>query len=313
VVKGGKERRAAAFVEKLFYDPGPTERLLSGALAPLGWLYGAGMRLRRRVAHRRAYPLPIVSVGNLVVGGSGKTPFVIALASRYEGAWVVSRGYGRRSRGLVEVSRPGDVLASVEESGDEAMEMARALPEAGVIVSEDRSAGIERARELGAKVILLDDGFNRVEIEKFEILLEPERVPNRRVLPAGPFREFPSTASSADLFLKEGREYRREVRVEGATERMLLVTSIARPDRLEPWLPEGVVGRLSLPDHGWFDEAPLREAMERTGATSLLVTGKDAVKLEGFQLPLSRLKLQLWIDPGVLAAVDRYVKETHAT
>jgi tetraacyldisaccharide 4'-kinase len=94
---------------------------------------------------------------------------------------------------------------------------------------------------------------------------------------------------------------------------MLLATSIARPERLDPWLPEGVVGRLALPDHGWFDEAALREAMDRFGATSLLVTGKDAVKLEGFQLPLSRLKLQLWIDPGVLAAVDRYVKETHAT
>jgi tetraacyldisaccharide 4'-kinase len=271
------------------------------------------MWLRRRLAPRRRYPLPVVSIGNLVVGGSGKTPFTIALASRYEGAWIVSRGYGRRSVGLVEVSRPGAILASVEESGDEAMEMARALPDAGVVVSEDRGEGIERAMEWGAKVIFLDDGFNRVGIEKFEILLEPERIPNRRVLPAGPFREFPSTARFADLHLKEGREYRREVRVEGATGRMLLATSIARPERLEPWLPEEVVGRLTLPDHGWFDEASLREAMERMGAESLLVTGKDAVKLEGFQLPLSLLKLQLRIDPGVPAAVDRYVKEFHAT
>jgi tetraacyldisaccharide 4'-kinase len=306
-------RGAAGFVERLFYDPGPVERSLSAALAPLGWLYGGGMWLRRRLAARHRYPLPVVSIGNLVVGGSGKTPFVIALASRYEGVWIVSRGYGRRSRGLVEVSRPGEILASVEESGDEAMEMARALPGAGVVVSEDRGKGIERAMELGAKVILLDDGFNRVEIEKFEILLEPERVPNRRVLPAGPFREFPSTARFADLSLKEGREYHREVRIDGAKERMLLATSIARPERLEPWLPEGVVGRLTLPDHGWFDPDAMREAMARTGAESLLVTGKDAVKLEGFQLPLSLLKLQLRIDPGALAAVDRYVKETHAT
>ena len=282
-------------------------------LLPLGWLYGSGMWLRRRLAVRRRYSFPIVSIGNLVVGGSGKTPFVIILASRYEGAWIVSRGYGRRSRGLVMVSRPGEILASVEESGDEAMEMARALPRVGVIVSEDRHEGIERARERGAKVVFLDDGFNRVGIEKFEILLEPERVPNRRVLPAGPFREFPSTALFADLRLKEGREYHREVRVEGATERMVLLTSIARPERLDPWLPSGVVARVHRPDHAWFDEQELWEILKRYGATSFLVTGKDAVKVEGFQLPLSLLKLQLWIDPGVLAAVDRYVKETYAT
>ncbi len=270
------------------------------------------MWLRRKAAKRRRFPIPIISVGNLVLGGSGKTPFVITLASRYEGAWIVSRGYGRRSRGLVEVSRPGKILCDVEASGDEAMEMAYALPRCGVIVSEDRLAGIRRAMDLGAQVLLLDDGFNRVEIEKFEILLEPERLPNRRVLPAGPFREFPSASREADLWLKEGREYRREVSIKAPTERMLLATSIARPERLEPWLPREVVGRFLLRDHGWFDEERLRKAMRHHGATSLLVTDKDAVKIGGFQLPLSRLKLQLAIDSGVLDTVDRYVKEYHA-
>ncbi|WP_456393346.1 tetraacyldisaccharide 4'-kinase [Nitratifractor sp.] len=286
--------------------------MCSAALLPLSWLYGTGMWLRRKAAKRRRYPLPIVSVGNLVLGGSGKTPFVITLASRYEGVWIVSRGYGRHSRGLVEVSRPVEILFDVAAAVDEAMEMARALPRCGVIVSEDRLAGIRRALDLGAQVLLLDDGFNRVEIEKFEILLEPERLPNRRVLPAGPFREFPSTAREADLWLKEGREYRREVSIEAPTERMLLATSIARPERLEPWLPREVVGAFLLRDHDWFDEERLLEAMKYHGATSLLVTEKDAVKIEGFQLPLSRLKLQLAIDSGVLDTVDRYVKEYHA-
>ena len=305
-------KASASLAEKLFYDPGVKEKILSSFLTPFSWLYGGGMYLRRMLAVRSRYPIPVISVGNLVVGGSGKTPFVIALASRYEGAWVVSRGYGRRSRGLVEVSRPGEILASVEAAGDEAMEMARALPQAGVIVSEDRSIGIRRALELGARLIVLDDGFNRVEIEKLEILLEPEHLPNRRVLPAGPFREFPSTARLADLRLKEGREYRREVSVEGATERMVLATSIARPERLEPWLPPQVVARHILPDHGWFDPATLRGLLEKHRAQSLLVTEKDAVKLEPFQLPLSRLKLQLRIDPAVLETVDRYVKEYYA-
>jgi len=304
----------ASFAEELFYDPGPAQRAISLLLTPLSWLYGGGMWLRRRLASSTSYPVPVISVGNLVIGGSGKTPFVIALGKRYRErkVWVVSRGYGRRSRGLVEVSRPGEIRVPVESSGDEAMEMARALPEAGVIVSEDRRAGIERALELGAELIVLDDGFNRVEIGKFEILLEPERLPNRRVLPAGPFREFPSTARLADLRLKEGREYRREVRVTEATDRMVLVSSIARPRRLEPWLPPEVVARYHFADHAWPDPEKLRELLELHDARSLLVTEKDAVKLEPFQLPLSRLKLQLRIDPAVLAAVDRYVKEYHA-
>jgi len=304
----------ASFAERVFYDPGPVEWTVSTLLTPFAGFYGSGMWLRRRLARPVGYAVPIVSVGNLVVGGSGKTPFVIALGERYASrrVWVVSRGYGRRSRGLVEVSRPGEILCDVAASGDEAMEMARALPGAGVIVSEDRGAGIERALKRGAELILLDDGFNRVEIEKFEILLEPERLPNRRVFPAGPFREFPSTASLADLRLKEGREYRRVVRCDGATERMVLVSSIARPERLEPWLPPGVVGRYFLPDHAWFDAGELRELLARHDARSLLVTQKDAVKLEGFQLPLSRLRLQLVIRSDVLERVDQYVKEFHA-
>ncbi len=309
----GSDRSLNVLAERVFYHPTGSDRLLSAALAPLGWLYGSGMWLRRRLAKRENFGVPIISVGNLVVGGSGKTPFVIALASRYEKVWIVSRGYGRRSRGLVEVSREGEIHAPVEASGDEAMEMARSLPHASVVVCEDRREGIRYAREAGAELILLDDGFNRVEIEKFEILLEPEHLPNRRVLPAGPFREFPSTAHHADLQLKEGRDYHRMVRVEHPGRRMVLATSIARPERLDPWLPEGVVARYLLPDHGWFDSGELKALLHRYRADSLLVTGKDAVKMEAFQLPLSVMKLQLEIDSAVFAATDRYLKEYHAT
>ena len=305
--------RGSAFVEKIWFHPSGAEKLLSAALLPLGMLYGSAMALRRRLVKRRRFPVPVVSVGNLLVGGSGKTPTVIALASRYPDAAVVSRGYGRKSRGLRVVSEGGVLRCDVEESGDEAMLMARSLSEASVIVSEDRSAGIEKAIELGAKIVFLDDGFNRVEIEKFEILLEPASVPNRRVMPAGPFREFPSTASQADLLLKEGRDFRRIVKVEHPTEAMLLATSIARPERLEPWLPAGVVGRVALSDHAWFDEEQLRRQMERCGARSLLVTEKDAVKMEGFKLPLSLLRLELEFSSALFDAVESYRKEFYAS
>jgi len=166
----------SSFFEKMMFDPRWYHYGIILLLAPFSLLYGLVMFLRRITSRKKTFEVPIISVGNLIVGGSGKTPFVIALASRYEKVAVVSRGYGRESRGLIEVSRAGEILVSVKESGDEAMLMAKALPQASVIVSEDREKAILLAKMQGAELIILDDGFNRVEIEKFEILLEPKKI-----------------------------------------------------------------------------------------------------------------------------------------
>jgi len=295
-----------ALFEKLFFDPDPLHFPLLFLLFPLSVLYGTAMFLRRILARREHFPLPLISVGNLIVGGSGKTPFVIALASRTPGTVVISRGYGRQSRGMVEVSRAGEILTGVEESGDEAMLMARALPECSVIVSEDRKEAIRMAIARGAVQIILDDGFNRVDIEKFEILLEPEKIRNRLPFPAGPFREFSFDSSFADLLLREGRAYRRKTRFVDLTPRMLLVTAIARPERLEAYLPDGVVSRYFLPDHAYFDEVELAALMRDCDADSLLVTEKDAVKMGGFKLPLSIIELEIVIEDSVLRKVEEY-------
>ena len=92
------------FVEKMMFDPKWYHYLIIIVLAPLSLLYGVIMYFRRLFSVRKSFGLPIVSIGNLVVGGSGKTPFVIALASRYTEVTVISRGYGRKSKGLIEVS-----------------------------------------------------------------------------------------------------------------------------------------------------------------------------------------------------------------
>jgi tetraacyldisaccharide 4'-kinase len=269
------------------------------------------MALRRKSARRERFELPIISVGNLVVGGSGKTPFVIELARRYSehNVAVVSRGYGRKSKGCIVVSRKGDIQVDTQTSGDEAMEMAQALPQASVIVSEDRKEGIRRAIKEGAGLVILDDGFNRVDIEKFEILLHPAELANALPFPAGPLREFATAARYADLIVSEGAHYRREVRIENPTKRMVLATSIARPERLEPYLPREVVHRYHLPDHAYFDRAELEALLKRFSADSLLVTQKDAVKLEAFKLPLSIMRLQLNINPEVLQKIDDYVRK----
>ena len=298
--------RIKAFFEAMFFQPKWYHYGVMVVLFPLSMLYGSMMFMRRMLTQKKHFSLPIVSVGNLQVGGSGKTPFVIAVASRYEGVCIVSRGYGRQSQGLVEVSYKGKILVTVQESGDEPMLMAKSLPNASVIVCEERSLGIELAMRQGAKMVLLDDGFNRVNIEKFEILLEPVCQPNTLPFPAGAMREFAWTKRYASLVLKEQKEFKRVVGYENLTSAMLLVTAIANPQRLQAYLPKGVVGYFYLEDHAYFNEAQLKEKMHACGATALLVTQKDLVKMEDFTLPLAVMTLTLEIDEEVFQDIDAY-------
>jgi len=297
------------FFEAMFFHPKWYHYVVMILLFPLSLLYGIVMFLRRVLTAKKHFSIPIISVGNLQVGGSGKTPFVIALASRYEDVTIISRGYGRQSTGLVEVSYKGKVVVNVKESGDEPMLMAQSLPHASVMVSENRTIAIELAMREGAKLIILDDGFNRVEIEKFEILLEPECQPNTLPFPAGPLREFAFTKRYADSIAKENETFKRVVTYENLKPKMLLVTAISNPKRLDAYLPEGVVEKVYLEDHAYFDEARLQEKMLACGAESLLVTQKDAVKMQTFKLPLSLMKLELEIDDALWVEVDKSIKK----
>lgn len=295
------------FFEEMFFAPKWYHYFMIIFLIPLSLIYGVGMFMRRSISAKNSFSIPIVSVGNLIVGGSGKTPFVIALALRYEGVTIISRGYGRESQGLIQVSSKGKILTTVEESGDEAMLMAVSLPDVSVIVSEEREIAIELAMREGAKLIILDDGFNRVEIKKFEILLEPQRIQNYLPFPAGAFREFYWTKRYANIVAKEGKDFKRKVEFEHLSSKMLLLTAIANPQRLDAYLPEGIIAKMYLDDHAYFDEDKLREQMQKYGAQTLLVTEKDAVKMQNFKLPLSHMKLKLDIEDEIFSEVDRYV------
>lgn len=299
------------FFETLFYHPRWYHWVVALLLLPLSLLYAAGMWIRRKLTQRRSYSVPIISVGNLVIGGSGKTPFVIALAVQLiqKRVAIISRGYGRQSSGLIEVSREGELLVSVEQSGDEAMLMALRAPRASVIVSEKRGVAIEKAMALGAEVILLDDGFNRVEIEKYEILLEPAYNANRLPLPSGPFRECVCATAAADLQLKESRDYVRKVHFQSLSGRMVLVTAIADPIRLDAFLPDGVVAKVYLDDHAYFELSTLQDILRQHEADSLLVTEKDWVKLQGFDLPLSLMKLELELNEGIIPQIESYIRQ----
>ncbi|RRS31175.1 MAG: tetraacyldisaccharide 4'-kinase [Epsilonproteobacteria bacterium (ex Lamellibrachia satsuma)] len=295
------------FFETMFFEPKWYHYPIILLFLPLSLLYGIFMFMRRVLTSKKSFGIPIVSVGNLIVGGSGKTPFVIALAARYKNVTIISRGYGRQSRGLVEVSQKGKVLATVEESGDEPMLMAVSLPNASVIVSEDRHKAIDLAKEQGTELIILDDGFNRVEIEKYEILLEPKVIRNCLPFPSGPFREFWFTRMYADIIAKEGDTFTRQVDFENLSSRMLLVTAISNPHRLDAYLPKDVVKKVYFEDHAYFKEEELVNLMRQYDTTSLLVTEKDAVKMQDFKLPISEMKLKLEIKDEIFAKIDKYM------
>ena len=167
-------------IERNLYDPSPAWFVLGVILAPLSLLYTLIVCLKRLFAKPQKFKIPIISVGNLTLGGSGKTPLVRALFKEFSEEFktcIILRGYGRKSRGLLEVALGGRILCDVEQSGDEAMEYALFLRGANVIVSEDRAAGILRAQTLGFELVILDDGFSKFNIAKFDILLRPQSAP----------------------------------------------------------------------------------------------------------------------------------------
>jgi tetraacyldisaccharide 4'-kinase len=163
----------------------------------------------RRAHAVRRLPLPVVSVGNLVVGGSGKTPvtahIVRLLLDRGERPAILSRGYARREHqdGVVVVSDGRSVLEPVERAGDEPFMLAHELPEVPVLVCDDRYlAGQLAWRTLGATVAVLDDGFQHLRLARDVnlLLVRPDDLRDA-VLPAGRLREPLSAAKAADAVL----------------------------------------------------------------------------------------------------------------
>jgi tetraacyldisaccharide 4'-kinase len=200
-----------AYLQRVWY--GGDARWLSWLLLPLSGVFGAAAALRRAAyrsgvfrTHRVARP--VVVVGNLTVGGVGKTPFTIWLANRLAArgvrVGVVLRGYGGRSRAW-----PRDVTSatSVEEVGDEAVLIATRTP-ALVVAGPDRVADAQRAIERGAEIVLADDGLQhyRLARDREIAVIDAQRgLGNQRLLPAGPLREPARRLRGADLIVHTRR------------------------------------------------------------------------------------------------------------
>lgn len=294
------------WVEAYFYNPSIFQTLLSWFLYPLSLVYCFGMYIRYKLKVAEDFSIPIIGVGNLNVGGSGKTPLVSALALQYENVAIILRGYGRESQGLKVVKDSKEILCDVSVSGDEAMVYAHKVPNAIVIVSEDRKKGIIKAKEMGAKLIFLDDSYSKHDIKKLDFIIEVKSS-NNNCLPSGAFRERLWSGKKVEV-LRDGVDFKRVTQLKNQTNNMSLVTAIARPQRLNQFLPE-VVSKNYFEDHHSFSKSELEEILSKDNSESLLVTYKDFVKIESFQIPISILDLEMEVERKVFKIIGDYIAE----
>jgi tetraacyldisaccharide 4'-kinase len=230
-------------------DPGLSlRRPIALAIAAV---YGQVAASRRRRARRadatRRLRQPVVSVGNLSLGGTGKTPVVAHLAALLRDAGerpaVLSRGYARTAprEGVVVVRDAVRLRADLPSSGDEPLMLARALDGVAVVVAEDRHlAGVLAEARLGATVHVLDDGFQHVGLARDVdlVLVDPADVRQGEVVPAGRLREPVDAARHADAWLvPEGRA--AELSADAARFGLEHVFEVRRrlgvPRMVEPW------------------------------------------------------------------------------
>jgi tetraacyldisaccharide 4'-kinase len=304
----------------------------AGLLAPLGVAFDAASRLRRAVARPYHARVPVICVGNLVAGGSGKTPVVLSLAERLRASGtavhVVSRGYGGRLAGPMRVD---PIRHSAAEVGDEPLLIAARHP---CWVARDRAAGVRAATTAGAEAILLDDGFQNPSVVKDLSLVVVDAeygFGNRRVIPAGPLREpIDAGLARADAVVLLGDEIgalpghcpilHAALRpIDGerfAGARVVAFAGIGRPAKFFAslrGLGAEIVSAQSFPDHHPFREAEiarLRAPAEREGAR-LVTTAKDWARLPySWRAGIEVLEIEVhWRDK---ASVERLLSEVLA-
>jgi tetraacyldisaccharide 4'-kinase len=302
---------------------------------PLTSLYATATALRNKLFDRgvlsaRRLDQPVVSVGNLSAGGSGKTPFVIALGELLKVRGipfdVLSRGYGRKTRGVLIVDKDGDA----RDFGDEPLLIARRLGVA-VVVGENRyDAGRLAEQKFQTQLHILDDGFqHRYLFRDFDIVLMTERDFDDRLLPSGRLREPLSSLARADaVVLPTGVTLDHPISRSDAARRVSLQqTPIWRIDRkiVLPIVPPAPIvfcgiarpqqffaqlraagltpaAEIEFRDHHAYDRKDIKRLLTMRGnldAGGFLTTEKDAVNLGPLQeelKPLVVATLSLTID-----------------
>jgi tetraacyldisaccharide 4'-kinase len=304
-------------LERLWYHGDSAGAAL---LQPLGWLYAAAAAARRG-AYARGWArphrvgAPVVVVGNLTVGGTGKTPLVVWLAEQLGAAHlrvgIVSRGYGRRGTGLRSVHGDSDW----REVGDEPLILARRTG-CATVVAADRVRAARTLVARGADVIVADDGLQHLPLARdcqIVVIDGTRGFGNGRLLPAGPLREPPARLALADVVVLNGAPEhpslaRGALPADALTMRLAAHEAVRLDARVAPCALAAFRGRrahavagignpqrffaelraqgIDVIEHAFPDHHPFTAPELRFGdGLPVLMTEKDAVKCAPFADP----------------------------
>lgn len=318
-----------------FRPPGATAL----ALRPLGALYQWAGALRRLTASPLRLPVPVICVGNLSLGGTGKTPVALSLLTRLAAMGLrpqaLSRGYGGAAKGPLRVD---PARHSAFEVGDEPLLLARATP---VWVARDRAAGGLAAVEAGAGCLVMDDGHqNPALVKDLSLIVADGGVGfgNGLTFPAGPLRESVAAGlARADAVVVAGDDVHGVARIAAERglpaltarlapdpaaaaalkgRRVLAFAGIGRPQKFfdtAAAVGAHILGTVAFPDHHPFTAAELAALQERAAAlgAELATTEKDRVRLPpALRDAVAVLPVNLlWDDESALDALLERLKQ----
>lgn len=296
---------------------------ISNLLAPLGMIYGFATKMRIKKSSSLQVSKPVICVGNLTAGGTGKTPVAISLSkilkSNFYNPFFISRGYGGKLKDIIVDNQKH----SAKEVGDEPLLLSRNAP---VVINSDRYKAAKKAINNGADVIVMDDGFQNPKLFKdlsFLVFDGGFGLGNRRCIPAGPLRERwyrGLRRSDAAIIIgedKTGLERKLDrpifhgkivpVKPQTKNKNVICFAGIGRPEKFYDSMKElgfNVLETIDFPDHHQYKPRELKKIIEKAQKTGadVFTTSKDYVKIPTpLQSNFNVLEIEIqWLEEKML-------------